>query len=148
MASFTDRKGKIHEVKDGIVPAVAMVSILRLKEDFAQRGEYLSTYGVIDHVVSQGIKSTRHYWKAAEKLKNKSEFARDAAKLFNADGSVRDAVALAQLAIAKGLVKGTPVNLSDNGNFMKEPPEEEEEYEEPTEENTAPTSAPTETSEV
>jgi hypothetical protein len=126
MASFTDRKGKIHEVKDGIIPAVAMISILRLKEDFAQRGEYLSTYGVIDHVVSQGIKSTRHYWKAAEKLKNKSEFARDAAKLFNADGTVRDAVALAQLAIAKGLVKGTPVNLSnDNGNEVEEVDEEQ-----------------------
>ena len=105
MATFTTRKGNIVEVKDGVIPASEMTSILRLKEDFAQRGEFLSTYGVILHVVAQGIKSTRHYWKAAEKLKNKSEFAKQAAKLFNADGTVRDPQALAQLAIAKGLVK-------------------------------------------
>jgi hypothetical protein len=139
MASYTNRKGQIVEVKDGIIPAVAMTSILRLKEDFAQRGEFLSTYGVIDHVVSQGIKSTRHYWKAAEKLKNKSEFARDAAKLFNPDGTVRDAVALAQLAIAKGLVKGTPVNLSNSNVDVDEDETASSITEEiATEENTAP----------
>lgn len=136
MASFTTRKGKIIEVKDGVIPATEMTSILRLKEDFEQRGEYLSLYGVILHVVSQGIKSTRHYWKAAEKLKNKSEFARDAAKLFNPDGSVRDAAALAALAIAKGLVKGTPQNLSKDEEVDPHEGTNEEEFVEEESEET------------
>jgi hypothetical protein len=104
---FTRRDGVMVEVSDFVVSASEMVSVLRLKEDFEQRGEYLSIKGVMLHILDKGITSTRHYWNASDQNKNRRDFAKSAASLFNADGSIRDAEALAKLAIEKGLVKGS-----------------------------------------
>jgi hypothetical protein len=105
---FTKRDGSVIEVEDFTVDAAQMTSVLRLKEDFEQRGEYLSIKGVMLHILDKGITSTRHYWSAMDQNKNRREFAKSAARCFNADGSIRDAEGLARLALEKGLVKGTP----------------------------------------
>lgn len=104
---FSNRDGDLIEVYPYTINAAAMTSVYRLKEDFEQRGEYLSLQGVMMHVLDKGIAATRHYWDAAEKNKNKRDFAKQAVAMFNGDGTVRDPEGLAKLAIAKGLVKGT-----------------------------------------
>ena len=59
------------------------------------------------HLIDKGISATRHYWTAADQNKNRRDFAKQAVALFDADGNVKDPAALAQLAISKGLVKGS-----------------------------------------
>lgn len=105
---FTTREGKQVKVESWTIPASEMVSILRIKEDFEARGEHLSTFGVVSHLLSQGITSTRNYWKSAEANKNRRDFAKGAALCFNSDGSIKDPQGLAALASKYGLVKGTP----------------------------------------
>jgi hypothetical protein len=107
-SAYTNRQGELVEVESFTISASAMTSIHRLKEDFEQRGEHLSLQGVVLHVLDKGISATRHYWNASEQNKNKREFAKQAAGLFNAQGEVTDLEALKALAIAKGLVKGSP----------------------------------------
>jgi hypothetical protein len=104
---FTNREGQLIEVSDYTVEARVMTSIHRLKEDFEQRGEFLSLQGVMLHVIDKGISATRHYWSASDQNKNRRDFAKQAVSLLNADGTVKDPAALAKLAIEKGLVKGT-----------------------------------------
>jgi hypothetical protein len=105
---FTKKDGTVVEVQDYVISAADMTSLLRLQEDFAERGEHLSIKGVILHVIDKGITTTRNYWTAMGKNKNRREFSKLAAPCFNPDGSIRDVETLTKLAIAKGLVKGTP----------------------------------------
>lgn len=105
---FTNRNGERVEISEFRIPAAAMISILRLQEDFAERGEHLSLYGVVTHVIDKGVSSTKHYWAAAEKNKDRRDFAKQAVALFDSNGNVTDMEALKNLAIAKGLVKGSP----------------------------------------
>src|SRR5262249_54843434 len=102
-AIFTTRKGDLVEIESYSVAAETMTSVHRLKEDFEARGEYLSIQGVMLHVIGKGIAATRHYWDAADKNKDRRDFAEQAAGLFNSDGTIKDAEALAKLAIEKGL---------------------------------------------
>jgi hypothetical protein len=105
---FTRRDGKQVPVEPYTLSAADMTSLMRLQEDFAERGEHLSMKGVILHVIGKGIITTRNYWTAIGKNKDRRDFAKSAASCFNADGSIRDAEGLMKLAIAKGIVKGTP----------------------------------------
>ena len=68
--TFTTREGKEVPIVPFTLTAVQMVSILRIKEDFADHKEHLSTYGVIDAIIDRGIKATRNYWKNSEKQKD------------------------------------------------------------------------------
>lgn len=104
---FTQKSGQQVEVKDFVIPAHDVVSILRIKEDFEARGEYLSMYGVVSHLISQGITTTRNYWKSQETAKNRRDFAKAAVLCFGSDGSIKDPEQLAKLAQKHGLVAGT-----------------------------------------
>ena len=105
---FTKRDGTTIQVEPYTLSASDMTSILRLQEDFAERGEHLSIKGVILHVIDKGISTTRNYWTAVGRNKDRRDFSKQAALCFNADGTIRDVETLTKLAIAKGLVKGTP----------------------------------------
>jgi hypothetical protein len=105
---YTKRDGTVVTVEPYTISAADMTSLLRLQEDFAERGEHLSIKGVILHVIDKGITTTRNYWVAIGKNKDRRDFAKGAASCFNSDGTIRDAEGLMKLAIAKGLVKGTP----------------------------------------
>lgn len=106
-ATFTRRDGVEVSVEPYTLSAADMTSILRLQEDFAERGEHLSVKGVILHIIDKGITTTRNYWTAMGKNKDRREFSKLAAGCFNPDGTIRDVETLTKLAIAKGLVKGT-----------------------------------------
>ncbi len=106
--TFTRRDGTQVEVLPYTISAADMTSLMRLQEDFAERGEHLSIKGVVLHVLDKGISTTRNYWVAIGKNKDRRDFAKGAASCFNPDGTIRDAEGLMKLAIAKGLVKGTP----------------------------------------
>jgi hypothetical protein len=106
--NYTKRDGSVVEVEDYTISAADMTSLLRLQEDFAERGEHLSIKGVLLHVIDKGITQTRNYWTAMGRNKDRRDFSKFAASCFNPDGTVRDAETLAKLAIEKGLVKGTP----------------------------------------
>ena len=68
--TFTTREGKEVPIVPFTLTYVQMVSILRIKEDFAEHKEHLSTYGVVDAILDRGIKATRNYWKNSEKQKD------------------------------------------------------------------------------
>ena len=104
---YTKRDGTVVTVEPYTISAADMTSLLRLQEDFAERGEHLSIKGVILHVIDKGITTTRNYWTAIGRNKDKREFAKQAASCFNQDGTIRDVETLTRLAISKGLVKGT-----------------------------------------
>lgn len=108
VSAFTNREGEVVDVKPYVISASQMTSLHRLQEDFAIRGEHLSLQGVVLHVIDKGIAATKHYWSAADQNKNRRDFAKQAIALFDSDGNVKDPEALAKLAIAKGLVKGSP----------------------------------------
>lgn len=104
---YTKRDGTMVEAQDYVISAADMISLLRLQEDFAERGEHLSIKGVVLHVIDKGITTTRNYWTAIGRNKDRREFSKLAAGCFNPDGTIRDVETLTKLAIAKGLVKGT-----------------------------------------
>jgi hypothetical protein len=104
---YTNREGQLVPVDAYTVRPTEMISVHRLREDFEQRGEYLSLQGVMLHIIDKGIAATRHYWAASDTNKNRRDFAKQAIHLFDSNGNVRDPEALAKLAIEKGLVKGS-----------------------------------------
>lgn len=73
---FTTRSGKQVPVKVFTIPPVEMASIMRLQEDFAQRGEHLSLLGVVLHVIDKGISTTRNYWKNVQKQKGNRDLGK------------------------------------------------------------------------
>jgi hypothetical protein len=102
---FTQKDGTQVEVPVVVVPDYVLTSVMALQEQFIQRGEHLSLLGVLLHVIDKGIKATEHYWDAAEKNKDKRDFAKQAVSFFGADGSITDPDGLRNLAIAKGIIK-------------------------------------------
>jgi len=118
---FTTRSGRQIPIPVVIIPASEVVSLMRLREDFIQRGEHLSMLGVLLDVLDKGRRQVRNQWKNGDLSKNQRGFAKQAA-IYMSDPS-KYAVELQQLAIKHGLVKGTQVDLS-------EPVEEEEVLEE------------------
>jgi hypothetical protein len=108
---FTTRSGKQVPVPVVTIPASEVVSLMRLREDFIQRGEHLSMLGVLLDVLDKGKRQVRNQWKNGDLSKNRRDFAK-AAAVYMADPS-KYAVELQQLAIKHGLVAGTQVELSE-----------------------------------
>src|SRR5665213_637865 len=111
---FTTRSGRRVPIKCFTIPADVMISVMRLQEDAALRGENLSITGTVLHMLDKGDYSTRAHWKAAEKSKAQKAFTKGAAALFGRDGKIRDTAALQALAIKHGLVKGMSVVSDDD----------------------------------
>ena len=74
--TFTTRSGKEVPIILFTLDAVMMTSILRIKEDFAERGEHLSTYGVVASILDKGIQATRNYWKNSAKQKDNRDLGK------------------------------------------------------------------------
>jgi hypothetical protein len=107
---FTTRSGRQIPVPVVTIPASEVVSLMRLREDFIQRGEHLSMLGVLLDVLDKGNRQVRNQWKNGDLSKNRRDFAKQAA-VYMSDPS-KYAVELQQLAIKHGLVAGTQVDLS------------------------------------
>ena len=111
MRMFTNKNGEEVDVVEFHIPESEMTSLMRLQEDYQERGEHLSMTGVVLEVLNRGKKAIRHSWTQAEKNANARDFSKQAIRFFNSDGTVRDAEGLSALAIAKGLVKGTQAEV-------------------------------------
>lgn len=130
---FTTRNGKQVVIKPYTIEPAQMVSILRLKEDFEQRGEHLSTHGVILHLLDKGTSLTRNYWKNVDRNKNRRDFAKAVTPFIL--NPVKYASEIQELAKKFGFVKGGAVDMS----AVDEPDEDEELTEQQLEEATSPT---------
>jgi hypothetical protein len=107
---FTTRSGKQVLIKPYTIEPAQMVSILRLKEDFEERGEHLSTHGVILHLLDKGISLTRNYWKNVDRNKNRRDFAKAVTPFIL--NPVKYEAEIRELARKFGFVKGGQVDLS------------------------------------
>lgn len=107
---FTNRKGQQVPIKPYTIEPAQMVSILRLKEDFEERGEHLSTHGVVLHLIDKGISLTRNYWKNVDRNKNRRDFAKAVTPFIL--NPVKYAAEIQELAKRFGFVKGQAVDLS------------------------------------
>src|SRR5947208_16845517 len=108
---FTTRSGKQIPIQKITIPAEWMVPILRLQEDFVQRGEHLSMLGVVLDVLDKGIRQVRNQWKNGDLSKNRRDFAKRAAPYMS--NPAKYASEIQQLAVKHGLVPGSQVDLSD-----------------------------------
>src|SRR5438046_6700041 len=107
---FTTRSGQQVPVSTYSILPEHMVSIMRLKEDFEARNEYLSLHGVILDILDKGIRQVRNQWKNGDLSKNQRNFAK-AVTTYMTDPA-KYAKEIAELALRHGLVKGTQVELS------------------------------------
>ena len=108
---FTNRFGKQVPLKTYTVEPSMMVTIMRLQEDFQQRGEHLSIHGVMVHVIDKGIIQTRNYWKNLDRNKAQKQFAKEVTKYMA--NPTKFAKEIKEAAERHGLIEGTPVDLSD-----------------------------------
>lgn len=107
---FTTRLGVQVPVSTYAILPEHMVSIMRLKEDFETRGEYLSLHGVILDILDKGIRQIRNQWKNGDLSKNRRDFAK-AVAVYMSDPA-KYAKEISELAKRHGLVNGTSVELS------------------------------------
>lgn len=131
---FTTRNGRQVPVSSYSILPEHMVSIMRLKEDFEQRREYLSLHGVIMDILDKGIRQIRNQWKNGDLSKNRRDFAKAVAPYMV--NPAKYAVEIAELAKRHGLVSGESVDLS-----TAEPEPSDELTEEQLEQATAPQAA-------
>lgn len=108
---WTNRSGKQLPVPTVIVPVTEVISLLRLQEDFIQRGEHLSMLGVLLDVLDKGRRQVRNQWKNGDLSKNRRDFAKAVAPYMV--NPAKYAADIAQLAKTYGLVNGNQVDLSD-----------------------------------
>lgn len=127
---FTTRNGRQVPVAEYFILPEHMVSIMRLKEDFEQRKEYLSLHGVIMDILDKGIRQIRNQWKNGDLSKNRRDFAKAVAPYMV--NPAKYAKEIAELAKRHGLINGSQVDLSE--------PEEDGLSEEELEQATAPQS--------
>lgn len=116
--TFTTRSGKSVPVATYAILPEDMISIMRLKEDFESRGEYLSLHGVILDILDKGTRQIRNQWKNGDLSKNRRDFAKSVARYMT--DPAKFATEIAELAKKHGLVKGTVVDLSEEELFEKE----------------------------
>jgi hypothetical protein len=129
---FTTRSGKQIPVPTFSIPAHEVTSLMRLQEDYIQRGEHLSLLGVVLDVLDKGKRQVQNQWKNGDLSKNRRNFAK-AVTVYMRDPA-KYAAEIAQLARQHGLVNGTAVDLSET----VEEPETEEITEDELEQATAP----------
>lgn len=108
---FTTRSGQQIPVPTVTIPATEVVSLMRLQEDFIERGEHLSMLGVLLDVLDKGRRQVRNQWKNGDLSKNRRDFAK-AAAVYMANPA-KYAKELQDLAIRHGLVAGAQVDLSE-----------------------------------
>lgn len=109
---FTTRSGRQIPVPVMTVPAIVVVSLMRLAEDYLVRGERLSLLGVLLDVTDKGTKQTRNQWKNGDLSKNRRDFAKAVAPFMR--DPVKFAVEIQEMARSYGMIAGTPVDLSEN----------------------------------
>lgn len=107
---FTNREGEQVPVPTFFIPKSELVSLMRLKEDFEERGEYLSLLGVVLDVLGKGIRQVRNQWKNGDLSKNRRDFAKSVT-VYMADPA-KYAKEIAALAKRHGLINGTVVDMS------------------------------------
>jgi hypothetical protein len=116
---FTNRSGKQVPVPVLHVPDTEIVSLMRLQEDYIERGEHLSLLGVLLDVCDKGRRQVRNQWKNGDLSKNRRDFSKAVTPYMS--NPAKYAVEIAALAKKHGLVNGTQVDLSD----APEPTEED-----------------------
>jgi len=121
---FTTRNGRQVAVPMLNVPSHEVTSLMRLQEDYVQRGEHLSLLGVLLDVLDKGKRQVQNQWKNGDLSKNRRNFAKAVAPLLR--DPVKNAAAISSLAIAHGLVSGgTVVDMSATEESEAELTEEE-----------------------
>jgi hypothetical protein len=108
---WTNRSGRQVPVPVLHVPDTEIVSLLRLQEDFVERGEHLSLLGVLLDVIDKGKRQVRNQWKNGDLSKNRRDFAKAVTPYMSNPGKYANEIA--QLAKVHGLTNGTAVDLSD-----------------------------------
>ena len=131
---FTTRSGRQVPIPVLHVPDTEIASLMRLQEDYTQRGEHLSLLGVLLDVVDKGKRQVKNQWKNGDLSKSRRDFAKAVTPYMS--NPAKYANEIAQLAKAHGLTNGSTVDLSD--------PEPDEPTEEQLEELTAPVAVSTE----
>lgn len=116
---FTTRSGRQVAVPDLAIPSHEVTSLMRLQEDFIQRGEHLSLLGVMLDVLDKGKRQVQNQWKNGDLSKNRRNFAKAVGPYMS--NPAKYATEIQNLARAHGLVSGTQVDLSD----MPEPDADE-----------------------
>lgn len=132
---FTTRSGKQVPVPVLHVPDTEIASLMRLQEDYTERGEHLSLLGVLLDVTDKGKRQVKNQWKNGDLSKSRRDFAKAVTPYMSNPGKY--AAEIAQLAKVHGLTNGTTVDLSD-----PEPEEAPEPTEEQLEALTAPAEVP------
>src|SRR5882724_549079 len=106
---FTTRSGRQVPVPPVTLPAHEVTSLMRLQEDYIQRGEHLSLLGVLLDVLDKGKRQVANQWKNGDLSKNRRDFAKAVTPyMVNPD---KYAAEINKLAKAHGLVNGTKVDL-------------------------------------
>lgn len=130
---FTTRFGKQVPVPVLTIPAGYVTSLMRLQEDYIERGEHLSLLGVALDVIDKGKRQVKNQWKNGDLSKNRRDFAKAVAPYMVNPGKY--ASEIQTLARKFGLTNGTQVDLSS-------PESEESDAEELTEEQMEQATAP------
>jgi hypothetical protein len=117
---FTTRSGRQVAVPTLSIPPHEVTSLMRLQEDYTERGEHLSLLGVMLDVLDKGKRQVQNQWKNGDLSKNRRNFAKAVAPYMS--NPAKYASEIQQLAQAHGLVKGSVVDLSE---AEPEPSEEE-----------------------
>ena len=107
---FTTRNGRQIPVQSLTVPTHEVTSLMRLQEDYIERGEHLSLLGVLLDVIDKGKRQLRNQWKNGDLSKNRRNFAKAVAPYMT--NPAKYASEIQQLAKAHGLVNGNAVDLS------------------------------------
>jgi hypothetical protein len=116
---FTTRYGKQVPVPVLVIPSGYVTSLMRLQEDYIQRGEHLSLLGVVLDVIDKGKSQVRNQWKNGDLSKNRRDFAKAVAP-YMVDPA-KFASEIATLARKHGLIAGTAVDMSKvNGETDEE----------------------------
>jgi hypothetical protein len=107
---FTTKSGRQVTLPTLTVSPSEVSSLMRLQEDYTERGEHLSLLGVLLDVLDKGKRQVRNQWKNGDLGKNRRDFAKAAAPFMR--DPAKYAKELANLAIIHQLIPGTPVELS------------------------------------
>jgi hypothetical protein len=109
---FTTRSGRQIAVPSLTVPPHITTELMRLREDYEKRGEYLSLLGVLLDVIDKGKRQVRNQWKNGDISKDRRDFAKAVAPYMR--DPVANAVEIQKLAVQYNMITGTPVELSES----------------------------------
>jgi hypothetical protein len=107
---FTTRSGRQVAVASLTIPSHEVTSLMRLQEDYIERGEHLSLLGVLLDVLDKGKRQVQNQWKNGDLSKNRRNFAKAVAPYMT--DPAKYLTEIQQLAKAHGMIKGTTVDLS------------------------------------